>query len=87
MNTAVIAQNVNSLDLFINGTNGALWYAYWTGTTWTAPTFLSGNVTSGPAATSRGSLVRGRLCARQGQRPLEKTYNGLWSGWMSADGI
>jgi len=50
---AVTAQNANSFNLFVNGTNGSLWYKYWTGTTWAAPTSLGGNVTSSPAATSR----------------------------------
>ena len=39
---AVTAQNANSLDLFVNGTNGALYYKYWTGTTWTARRLSAG---------------------------------------------
>jgi C1A family cysteine protease len=86
---AVSAQNANSLDLFINGTNGSLWYKYWTGTTWTAPTSLGGNVTSSPAATSRAPgyldvFARGSNGALWSDNT---TNNGTtWNGWYQIGG-
>ena len=86
---AVTAQNANSLDLFVNGTDGALWYKYWTGTTWTAPTSLGGNVTSSPAATSRAPgdidvFARGPNGALWSDNT---TNNGTtWNGWYQIGG-
>jgi C1A family cysteine protease len=86
---AVSAQNANSLDLFVNGTNGSLWYKYWTGTTWTAPTSLGGNVTSSPAATSRAPgyldvFARGSNGALWSDNT---TNNGTsWNGWYQIGG-
>jgi hypothetical protein len=54
---AASAQNANSLDLFAKGTDGALWWKHWTGTTWTASTSLGGVLTSPPAATSPSTGV------------------------------
>jgi C1A family cysteine protease len=86
---AVSAQNANSLDLFVNGTNGSMWYKYWTGTTWTAPTSLGGNVTSSPAATSRAPgyldvFARGSNGALWSDNT---TNNGAsWNGWYQIGG-
>ena len=49
---AVSAQNANSLDVFVRGSDNALWYKHWNGTTWSALTSLGGILTSDPAATS-----------------------------------
>jgi hypothetical protein len=85
---AVLAQNANSLDLFVNG-NDALYHKYWTGTTWTASTSLGGNLTSDPAATSRAPgymdvFMRGTdgtLWSRN------TTNNGTtWNAWYSIGG-
>jgi C1A family cysteine protease len=86
---AVTAQNANSLDLFVRGTDNALWYKYWTGTTWTAATSLGGVLTSSPAATSPGNgtidvFVRGS----NGALYQKTTTNGgsSWSNWSSLGG-
>ncbi len=86
---AVTAQNANSFNLFVNGTNGSLWYKYWTGTTWAAPTSLGGNVTSSPAATSRAPgyldvFARGSNGALWSENT---TNNGTsWNGWYQIGG-
>ena len=84
---AVTAQNANSLDLFVRGTDNALWYKYWTGTTWTAATSLGGVLTSSPAATSPGNGTIDVFVRGTDNGLWEKTYNGVWFGWTSIGGI
>jgi hypothetical protein len=85
----VSAQNANSLDLFMRGSDNAVWYKYWTGTTWTALTSLSGNVTSDPAATSRADGYMD-VFARGTDGALwwkTTTNNGTsWSNWNKIGG-
>ena len=86
---AVTAQNANSLDLFVNGTDGALHHKYGTGTTWTASTSLGGNSTADPAATSRAAgyldvFTRGTDGALWSRNT---TNNGTsWSAWYKIGG-
>jgi C1A family cysteine protease len=86
---AVTAQNANSLDLFVNGSDGALYQKYWTGTTWTTSTSLGGNLTSDPAATSRAPgymdvFMRGTDGALWSRNT---TNNGTtWNAWYSIGG-
>ena len=90
LSPAVTAQNANSLDVFVRGSDGALWYKYWTGTTWTASTSLGGVLTSAPAATSPANgamdvFVRGSDNALWWQNT---TDNGTtWSGWKGLGGV
>ncbi|MGD0172388.1 MAG: S8 family serine peptidase [Halobacteriota archaeon] len=90
LSPAVTAQNANSLDLFMRGSDGALWYKYWTGTTWTASTSLGGVLTSAPAATSPANgamdvFVQGSDNALWWQNT---TDNGTtWSGWKGLGGV
>jgi C1A family cysteine protease len=86
---AVTAQNANSLDLFVNGSDGALYHKYWTGTAWTASTSLGGIITSSPAATSRSSgtidvFARGS----DGVLWSRTTTDGgaTWNAWHSIGG-
>jgi C1A family cysteine protease len=86
---AVLAQNANSLDLFVQGTDGALYHKYWTGTTWTVSTSLGGNLTADPAATSRASgymdvFTRGNDSALWS---INTTNNGTsWNAWYQIGG-
>ncbi len=90
LSPAVTAQNANSLDLFVRGSDAALWYKYWTGTTWTAATSLGGVLASAPAVTSSGSgamsvFVQGTDTALWWQ---STTNNGTtWSGWQYLGGV
>ena len=86
---AVCAQNANSLDLFVRGTDNALWHKYWTGTTWTTSASLGGNLTSSPAATSRAPgymdvFVRGTDNALWWKTTTNNGTN--WSGWKPVGG-
>ena len=86
---AVTAQNANSLDLFVRGSDNALWYKYWTGTTWTTATSLGGNLSSAPAATSTANGVMDVFVqgSDNGLWYKTTTNNGTsWSGWNSLGG-
>jgi hypothetical protein len=86
---AVSAQNANSLDLFMRGSDNAVWYKYWTGTTWMASTSLSGSVTSSPAATSRAAGYIDVFARGTDGALYEKTTtnNGTsWSNWYKIGG-
>ena len=86
---AVCAQNANSLDLFVQGTDGALWHKSYTGSSWSGWQSLGGKLTSSPAATSPASgvidvFVRGT----DGALWERTTTNGgtSWSNWASLGG-
>jgi hypothetical protein len=85
---AVCAQNANSLDVFVEGTNGALYHKSYTGT-WSNWQSLGGSLTSSPAATSPTSGVID-VFARGGDGALwqRTTTNGgaTWSNWISLGG-
>ena len=86
---AVCAQDANSLDLFAKGTDGALWWKHWDGTTWSAGTSLGGYLTSDPAAVSR-SAGKITVFVRGGSGSLwsKSTTDGgaTWSGWNEIGG-
>ncbi len=87
---AACAQDANSLDVFVRGSDHALWYRhYQAGSGWSAWRFLGGKLTSSPAATSPASgvidvFVRGT----DGALWEKTTTNGgaSWSGWTSVGG-
>ena len=87
---AVCAPDANSLALFVQGANGALWYDHWDGTNgWSPWTSLGGVLTSSPAAASPTSgmidvFVRGS----DGAIWQKTTTNGgsSWSNWASLGG-
>ena len=77
------------LDLFVEGTNGALYRKSCTGSTWSGWENLGGKLTSSPAATSPGNgqidvFVRGT----NGALYEKTTTNGgkTWSNWVSLGG-
>ncbi len=51
---AVCSQDANSLDVFVQGTDHALWYKHLDGASWGSWKSLGGVLTSDPAAVSRG---------------------------------
>jgi hypothetical protein len=84
---AVSSWSAGRLDVFVEGTDGALWHKWWTGTSWSGWESLGGKLTSSPAATSQGSglidvFVRGTDGAL-----WYKDWNGAaWSSWHSLGG-
>jgi hypothetical protein len=88
---AVCSQNAYSLDLFVKGTDGALWYRHYSVTEnfWGAWKPLGGQLTSDPAATS-WSDGRIDVFVRGGDGALWQrwTWDGgaTWTPWGSLGG-
>ena len=84
---AVCARGLNSLDVFVQGTDHALWYTHWDGTKWSAWRSLGGGLASSPGVTSQANgkidvFVRGTDGAL-----WYKEYSGSsWSNWIGLDG-
>jgi hypothetical protein len=84
---AADARGPNSLDVFVQGTDNALWYTHWNGATWSAWKSLGGTLTSSPAATSPGNGTIDVFVRGTDNGLWEKTYNGVWFGWTSIGGM
>ena len=52
---AACAQDANSLDVFVKGTDNALWYRHYQSGSWSSWKSLGGSLTSSPAAVSRSA--------------------------------
>ena len=86
---AADAQDANSINIFVQGTDHALWYSHWGGTKWSAWKSLGGVLTSSPAATSPTSGVLDVFVRGTNGGLYEKTStNGgsSWSAWTSLGG-
>jgi len=84
---AVLAQNANSLDLFVQGTDHALWHESLQGSAWSAWGSLGGVLTSSPAATSPANgvidvFVRGT----DGALYSKQLSGGAWGSWKKIGG-
>lgn len=86
---AVCSQDANSIDLFVTGTNGALYWSHWSGVTWSSWTNLGGYLTSSPAAVSYADGVID-VFVRGGDGALwsRATSNGgtSWHNWYKIGG-
>jgi hypothetical protein len=76
-------------DVFVTGTNGALYQSTWTQA---SPTFsswvnLGGGLTSSPATTSRGTnLIEVHVRGTDGVAYGRGYYDGYWHGWVNLGG-
>jgi hypothetical protein len=84
---AASAQDANTLDVFVQGTDNALWYRhYQSGSGWSAWNSLSGYLTSDPAAVSR-SAGKIDVFVRGGDNKLwGRSYDNGWGQWTSVGG-
>ena len=79
----------NHVDVFIRGTDNAMWQTSWNGSAWSATTSLGGVLTADPGAVSWGPnrndmFVRGtdnQMWHKFGLAP------GVWSGWEPLGGV
>ena len=84
---AVSSKDGNSLDVFANGRDGALWQKTYDGTAWSSWQSLGGSPTSSPAATSRntgGLTVFAR--GSDGAVWYRDYVGGSWGKWVSIGG-
>jgi len=79
----VCAQDANSLDVFVQGPDHALWHEhYQSGSGWSAWESLGGILTSSPAAATAQGTSRIDVFVRGTTGVLwQKTYNGEWFDW------
>lgn len=83
---AVASWAPNRLDLFVVGTDSALWHKWWNNG-WSGWESLGGTLTSDPAAVSWGTN-RIDIFARGTNSALwHKWWNNGWSGWESLGGV
>src|SRR5206468_3353111 len=78
---SVASWGAGRMDVFIRGTDNALWHSFWTGTQWSPFESLGGGLTSGPGV---GSWGPGRIdvFVRGTDNQLwHKFWAGAWSGW------
>ena len=84
----VTSSSASASDVFVRGTDNALWHRSWNGTSWSAWDSLGGILTSNPSAVSQGPgrldvFVRGTDNAI-----WHRAWNGTaWSSWDSVGGI
>jgi hypothetical protein len=84
---AVCSQG-SRLDVFVQGTNGALYQKTWNGTSWSSWQNLGGSLTSSPAAaTAPGSSRIDVFVLGTDNGLWQKTYSGGWSLWKSVGGV
>ncbi len=86
---AVCAPDANSLDVFVRGTDNALYYTHYSGSGWSSWTSLGGVLTSSPAAVSRpNGKIDVFVRATDNALWTRATTNGgtSWSGWSKIGG-
>jgi chitodextrinase len=84
---AATSWSSNRTDVFVRGTDNALYHRSWNGSTWSAWERLGGVLTSAPGAVSWGPdridvFVRGTDNAL-----WHKGWDGGWSNWESLGGV
>ena len=84
---AACSWGAGRLDVFVQGTTGALYHKSYTGS-WSGWQTLGGALTSSPAAAAASGSSRIDVFVRGSDGALwQKTYNGGWSGWTSIGGM
>jgi len=84
---AATSPTSGAVDVFVRGTDNALWWRHWSGQDWSTWTSLGGYLTSSPAAVSWGP---GRIdvFVRGGDGALwHQGYHGTWDSWESRGGV
>jgi chitodextrinase len=85
---AVASSGPSRIDVFMRGSDNALYQRTWNGTSWSAWTSLGGVLTSSPSAISWGPN-RIDVFVRGADNGLwHRSWNGTaWSGWDSLGGV
>jgi hypothetical protein len=86
---ALCWRSVNDLDVFVKGTDGALWYKHWNvNSGWSGWTPLGGYVTADPAAISVSGLTAVFVRGGSGSIWTKYTADGgaSWTNWGEVGG-
>ena len=82
---AVASWDVGRLDVFVQGTDNALWHK-WHDSQWRGWEWLGGDLTSAPSATSRGPGRLDVFARGRGNQLIHKSHDNGWTGWSNLDG-
>ena len=78
----------NRLDIFVTGTNSAMWHKWWDGSTWRGWENLGGICVSEPAAVSWGNNRIDTFVIGTDNALYHKWWDGsAWRGWESLGGV
>jgi S-layer homology domain len=79
---AAVSWNGTDVDLFVTGTDNALWHTFWNGSVWSTPESLGGLCASGPAAASWAYYRLDVFVRSLDNKLYTKHYTSLgWSDW------
>ena len=82
------SSGANATDVFVRGTDNALWHRSWNGTNWGAWESLGGNLTSDPSAVSRGPNLIDVFARGTDSGIWHRAWNGTgWSAWDTIGGL
>jgi hypothetical protein len=86
--SAVSSWGSSRLDLFVRGTDNALWHRSWDGTAWSVWDSLGGILTSDPSAVSQGVNSIDVFVRGTDNAIWHRSWNGTtWTWWDSVGGI
>jgi Repeat of unknown function (DUF346) len=81
---AVASWGANRLDVFVRGTDNAIWHAWWDGSTWNYWQSLGPSIVSSPAAVSWGPNRIDLFGVGTDGKLYHQYWNGsTWSAWVS----
>ena len=84
---AAISSGPGRTDIFVRGTDDALWRLEWLGIMWGPWTSLGGALTSSPTVASWASDRMDVFVRGPGNTIWQKTYQtGVWSAWSNLAG-
>jgi Pro-kumamolisin, activation domain/Repeat of unknown function (DUF346) len=87
-NISATSWAANRLDVFVKGTDNALYHKSWNGSSWAAYENLGGILTSAPKAVSWGPNRLDVFVKGTDNALYHKSWNGTaWGGWESLGGI
>src|SRR6266849_6441522 len=86
--TRVVAWAPNRLDIFVVGTNSALWHRWWDGSAWGGWESLGGVLTTPPEVVSWGTNRLDVFALGTDHALWHRWWDGsAWGGWESLGGV
>ncbi len=84
---SAVAWGPNRLDVFVRGTNNAMYHRWWDGSAWGGFESLAGNITSPPTAVSWGPNRLDVFALGDDNALWHRWWDGsAWGGWESLGG-
>jgi hypothetical protein len=77
----------NRVDVFVTGSDNALYQRTWNGSSWSAWTGLGGGLTAGPGAVSWGPNRIDVFVRGNDEQLYHRYWTGAWSSWEALGGL